>query len=81
MPTQGLAAQLHGKPIQPLCLELVDIARHGLQKIADEKSVALLDPLRDYVAAGRCPADDILDAFHAAGGDAVKFVRAIQIRL
>lgn len=81
VPTQGLAALLHGKPILPLCVELVDIARHGLQKIADEKSVALLDPLRAYVAAGRCPADDILDAFHAAGGDAVKFVRAIQFRL
>ena len=81
VPTQGLQAQLHGKPIQPLCLELVEIARQGLRQIADQDSVSLLDPLRAYVAAGRCPADDILDAFEAAAGDATRFVRAIQLRL
>jgi glutamate--cysteine ligase len=81
VPKQGMQATLHGKPIQPLCLELVDIARQGLKEIADDASVALLDPLRAYAAAGRCPADDILDAFHAANGDAARFVRAIQLRL
>lgn len=81
VPQQGLHAPLHGKPIQSLCLELVDIARHGLVQIADAESVALLDPLRAHVAAGRCPADDILDAFHAAAGDESRFIRAVQLRL
>lgn len=81
VPKQGLSAMLHGKPIQPLCVELVDIARQGLLQSGNSQGAALLDPLRAHVGQGRCPADDILDAFTSAAGDAQRFVRAIQLRL
>ena len=84
----GMAAQLRGRPIAPLCGQLVEIARAGLAWVAatDEgpgaaASVALLDPLREYAAAGRCPADDILDAFQAAAGDDAKFVDSLRLRV
>jgi glutamate--cysteine ligase len=80
VPRQGLAAKLRGQPIAALCRELVDIARAGLSRIADAQSLALLEPLQAYAAAGRCPADDILDAFHAAAGDPRRFAEAIRLR-
>jgi glutamate--cysteine ligase len=81
VPRQGFSAQLRGQPIGPLCLQLVDIARAGLSRIADAHSLALLDPLHAAVAAGRCPADDILDAFQAAAGEPRRFAEAIRLRV
>ncbi len=80
VPRAGLGAQLRGRAIAPLCLELVDIARQGVARVGAPGSAALLDPLRAYVAAGRCPADDILEAFHAAAGDQRRFAEAVRLR-
>ena len=80
VPRAGLAGTLRGRAIAPLCLELIDIARQGAARVGGPGSAELLDPLRSQVAAGRCPADDILDAFHAAAGDQRRFAEAVRLR-
>jgi len=80
VPRAGLAGTLRGRAIAPLCLELIDIARQGAARVGGPGSAELLDPLRSQVAAGRCPADDILDAFHAAAGDQRRFAEAVRPR-
>lgn len=44
--------------------EVVEAAREGLLR-CDPEEVDWLAPLERDVAAGRCPADDVLDAWHA----------------
>jgi glutamate--cysteine ligase len=80
VPRAGLAARLSGRLLSDLAPEICRIARQGLAGlpggVADQ---ALLDPLAELAAAKRCPADDMLDAFNSAGGDAGKLVDAWEI--
>jgi hypothetical protein len=40
----------------------------------------LLAPLWSYAAAGRTPADDMLDDYQAAGGDPAKLVAKWELK-
>lgn len=66
-------------PIAVLCEQLLRISMEGLQRLGAEKGRQRLEPLLAAVQAGRCPADDILEAFHAARGDARAFVEALRL--
>jgi glutamate--cysteine ligase len=75
VPRAGLAATFAGHTLQELAVELVRIARAGLAHLPGGAADAeLLAPLEAYAAAGRCPADDLLDDFQAANGDPSKLV-------
>jgi glutamate--cysteine ligase len=80
VPQGGLQTVLRGRPIAQLCEEMLRIASDGLVQLESPKGVALLAPLREAVKAGRCPADDILDAFVASNGDPRAFVEKTRLR-
>lgn len=69
---QALAAPVPGAsyPTRELALEVLEIARYGLARVADRDGYAdegpYLDPLEAEVAAGRCPADRSLDWYASA---------------
>ncbi len=89
----ALAAKLRGEPIAGAAQRLVEASRGGLtrrarlrsspgpERSADES--VYLEPLARLVAAGRCPADDRLEAVAAAGAlaegqlDSPAFRRAV----
>ena len=57
---------MRGIPVRDLARELLSIADDGLKREADlddegRDERLYLDPIREYVAAGRSPADDTLD--------------------
>jgi glutamate--cysteine ligase len=68
---EGLSAKLRGVPIRDLASRVLDLAKAGLERRAirradgRDESVYLADPIR-RVAAGRSPADDLLDHARAA---------------
>jgi glutamate--cysteine ligase len=69
----ALRAQLAGRSVQRWAQDVVDIARGGLERQAirdargrDER--IYLQPLADLLAAGRTPADRLLDAFGDGDG-------------
>jgi len=75
VPRAALRARLGDRSLQELAVEMLDIAAAGLAQLpggSDDR--ALLAPLRAYASAGRCPADDMLDDYDAAGGDPAKLV-------
>jgi glutamate--cysteine ligase len=62
----GMRARMRGIPVRDLARELLSIADDGLKREADlddegRDERLYLDPIREYVAAGRSPADDTLD--------------------
>jgi len=62
---QALKARVRGIEVRDLARELVDIAEEGLQRqrqlnAAGESEALFLEPLRDLVRRGRCPADVVL---------------------
>jgi glutamate--cysteine ligase len=76
VPRQGLAAKLGNHTLRDLAVDLVRIAKEGLSRLPNgQDDIPLLAPLDAYAAAGRCPADDLLDDFKAANGDPTKLVR------
>lgn len=81
VPRTGLETKLRGRPIVELCDEMLSIASAGLTQLGSEKGPALLLPLRESVKARRCPADEILEAFTAAKGDARAFVEKTRLKL
>jgi glutamate--cysteine ligase len=75
VPRAALDATLGGRPLRELALELIRISDAGLARLAGgEEDRPLLAPLWAYAAAGRTPADDLLDDYAAAGGDPAKLV-------
>jgi glutamate--cysteine ligase len=75
VPREGLAARLGRRTARDLAAELVAVARAGLARLpGGAADAALLAPLEAYAAAGRCPADDLLDDFTAAGGNPARLV-------
>jgi len=63
----ALRAQLLGRPVQRWAQEVLDIAlggleRHGLRDARGRDERIYLEPLVELVAAGRTPADRLLDA-------------------
>ena len=75
VPRAALNASLGGRPLRELALELIRISDAGLARLSGgEDDRPLLAPLWAYAAAGRTPADDLLDDFAAAGGDPAKLV-------
>jgi glutamate--cysteine ligase len=79
-PRAGLRATVAGRPILPLCRELVAIARAGLLRLGSVEGAALLEPLDEIVAEGRTTADRILDEHTHAGGDPTRLVEALKLR-
>lgn len=65
VPTQGLSATLHGKPLLELARELVAIATDGLRRL-DPEAVSLLDPVAEIASSGRTQADVAADAWRRA---------------
>jgi glutamate--cysteine ligase len=58
----GLKGKLHRTSLAAMALEMVHIARVGLQHL-DPEDVRLLEPLEARARSGRSPAEDVLDAF------------------
>jgi glutamate--cysteine ligase len=80
VPRAALNASLGGRPLRELALELLRISDAGLARLSGgEDDRPLLAPLWAYATAGRTPADDLLDDFHAAGGDPAKLVRKWEL--
>lgn len=80
VPTQGLAATFKQRSLTDWCQALLQIAHDGLVEVGSSSGQAALAPLREAVAAGHCPAHDILAAFHQSNGDHRRFVEAIRLR-
>jgi glutamate--cysteine ligase len=81
VPGAGLTATFGGRPLSELARELVEISDAGLARIKHgQEDRPLLEPLRAYAAAGRSPADDLLDDYQAAGGDPAKLVARWELR-
>jgi glutamate--cysteine ligase len=81
VPRAALQARLGGRRLQETALELVRIADAGLARLTGgEDDRPLLAPLWGYAAAGRTPADDMLDDFAATGGDPAKLVARWELR-
>lgn len=62
----GLTAPVAGKTAQQAALDLIAIARKGLEKTEPE-AVCMLDVLEESVKKGVCPADTALKAFKDNG--------------
>jgi glutamate--cysteine ligase len=77
VPVSGLQTRVDGRPLSERAIELVRIAQTGLGRLPEgDVDRALLEPMLAYAQAGRCPADDMLDDYAAAGGDPSKLVAA-----
>jgi glutamate--cysteine ligase len=76
VPRLGLKAMaLDGRPLSALAAQVLDIATAGLAARDETNSmgdneVGFLNPLRELVAEGRTPADQLLERYHGDwGGD------------
>jgi glutamate--cysteine ligase len=58
----GLRGKLGRTAISTLALEMVQVARQGLQRL-DRDDAPLLEPLEARARSGRSPAEDVLEAF------------------
>lgn len=75
VPRLGLEARLGRHKLADLARPLLEIAREGLLRIPfGAEDAALLDPVAALAEEGRCPADQMLDEYHAAGGDPTKLI-------
>jgi glutamate--cysteine ligase len=81
VPREGMAARFLGKPVQALAVELCRIAHAGLARLpGGPADAALLDPLLERAAAGRAPAEDMLDDFSACAGNREKLVERWKLQ-
>ncbi|RMH51274.1 MAG: glutamate--cysteine ligase [Zetaproteobacteria bacterium] len=69
-PRDALAATFRGTTLQPLCRRMVEIARAGLDRIAEEagrrSEACFLDPLSSALEEGATQADRMLALYHGA---------------
>ena len=81
VPRAALRARFGGRRVQDLALELIRISDAGLARLpSGEDDRPLLAPLWAYAAAGRTPADDMLDDYAAVGGDPAKLVARWELK-
>jgi glutamate--cysteine ligase len=81
VPREGLAARFGRHTVRELAVELVRLARAGLARApGGPADAALLAPLEAYAAAGRCPADDLLDDFKAEQGNPQRLIKRWELR-
>ncbi len=81
VPREGMQARFGRHVVRELAVELVRLARAGLTRLpAGAEDAALLEPLEAYAAAGRAPADDLLDDFTREGGDPARLVDRWELR-
>ena len=59
---RGLKGKLRGTSLAALALEMVRLARVGLEHL-DPDDLPLLEPLEERARSGRSPAEDVLEAF------------------
>jgi glutamate--cysteine ligase len=78
-PREGLRARIRGTTLQPLCGELVAIAKHGLSRLGST-GASLLDPLEEIARTGRTHADRVMALFEEHGGDPAKLIEALRLR-
>ena len=81
VPARGLRAEVRGRPIGPLALELVKIARAGLARLGADDDAPLLDPVERIARDGRTTADEIRDHFRQCGGDPDAFAARLALPL
>jgi len=78
VPRDGMAATVAGRGVREVALEVLEIARGGLNRrarlnAAGDNETGFLSPLQDIAESGRTPADDLLDAYHGRwAGDVTK---------
>ncbi|HSZ82664.1 MAG TPA: glutamate--cysteine ligase, partial [Polyangia bacterium] len=81
VPREGMNARFGRHAVRELAVELLRLARAGLVRLPDGAADAtLLAPLEAYAAAGRSPADDLLDDFTREGGDPARLVDRWELR-
>jgi glutamate--cysteine ligase len=82
VPRAGLQARLGKRTLAELAVELVRIASEGLARLpGGAADRPLLDPLAAYAAAGRTPADELLEDFVAEKGEPARLVRRWQLKV
>lgn len=72
----GLEGQVGGRPLSDWARDLGGIARRGLESCLPA-DLPLLDPLLANIDAGRCPADDLIDAW-MTNRDPVSVIDAVR---
>ena len=81
VPRAALQARLGSRRLQELAVELVRLSDAGLARLpGGDEDRLLLAPLWAYAAAGRSPADDLLDDYASAGGDPAKLVAKWELK-
>ncbi|MCA9544639.1 MAG: glutamate--cysteine ligase [Myxococcales bacterium] len=75
VPFLGLKATLSGRTLQAWAMDVLDIAREGLGRWQPEAQ-DLFDHIIERVAQGRCPADDLREAW---AGDVGALFQAFRI--
>jgi glutamate--cysteine ligase len=73
VPRLGLATPLRTRTLRDIALEMLEISREGLHRrarrsIAGEDETHFLDPLFTIAGAGRTPAEELLEDYHARWG-------------
>ncbi len=77
VPVQGFSAKLRGRTVLDLARDMVSIAETGLLARAQGDGAGadetiFLDAVKDAVARGKTPADDLLDLYHGRWGGSIE---------
>ena len=75
----GLRGKLRGTSLAAMALEMVRLARIGLEHL-DPDDIPLLEPLEARARSGRSPAEDVLEAFREEASPARFLSRFALIR-
>ena len=78
VPTQALQAKIHGRTVQEIALQVLELSRAGLRRRAKldgagSDETGFLVPLQEIASSGITPAEHMLASFHGAWkGDVTK---------